>query len=254
MKKSYEGHEIVYKRMMRVGVRSWDEGIDPKREEIDKDTKRFLEDVLSQPWTPKNGKVLELGCGTGPMLRWVCKRGFSGVGIDISKTAITMAKEQSKGLDIKFKQDDVCNLNTKRYGKFDIVIDGHCLHCITEKRDRTAYLQNAFELLKNNGLFILLSMCSPIDKKIFETECRNQIFLNHTVYTPFEKGKEFEGHRIIKGQGYLPTRKVPHWNAILGEIKRAGFKIKLLRYNEAAGEDAFSSLTIGALKQDMNIK
>ena len=140
-KKPYEGHEIVYQTMKKKGLLVWGQkGSGSTGKSCQRETKNSLKDVLSQPWAPKSGKVIELGCGTGPILRQVCKKGFSGIGIDVSKTAIAMAKEQSEGLDIKFRQGDVCNLNTKSLGKFDLVIDGLCLHCITDIRDRKAYL------------------------------------------------------------------------------------------------------------------
>ena len=248
-KKPYEGHEIVYRKMRQKGFLVWGQkGSGSTGKSCHPETNNFLKDVLSQPWAPKNGKVLELGCGTGPILRWVAKRGFTGIGIDVSKTAVAMAKEQSKGLDIKFKQADICNLNVNKFGKFDIVIDGLCLHCIIEEKDRNVFLRNAFELIKKDGLFILLTMCSPIDKKIFEKKCHGQIFLNHTIYLPFPKAKEFEGCKVIKSRDYLPTRKVPHWKKIVGEIKQADFKPKLIRYHANNFKDTFGTLTVGAVK------
>ena len=104
MKKAYEGHEVVYRWMKKEGILVWGEnGSRSTGKSCRPESNNFLKDVLSQPWAPKSGRVIEFGCGTGPLLRRVCKKGFSGVGIDVSKTAIAMAKEQSKGLDIKFR-------------------------------------------------------------------------------------------------------------------------------------------------------
>ena len=136
-----------------------------KYPEILTDTKRFLADALAQPWAPKGGRVIELGCGTGPILRWICKRDFSGLGIDVSKTAIAMAKEQSRGLNVKFKQADICRIDAGKIGKFDLVIDGKCLHCIADADDRKKFLKNSFKLLKKAGVFIVMTMCCPADMK-----------------------------------------------------------------------------------------
>jgi len=108
MKKSYQGHEIQYQKMKNKDVLSWDEMIGHNKG-ITNDTKRFLMDVLAQPWAPKGGKVIELGCGTAPILRWLCKKKFEGLGVDVSKTAIKMAREQSKGFDIRFKRAEKCS-------------------------------------------------------------------------------------------------------------------------------------------------
>lgn len=245
MKKPYEGHEIIYKRMKKESVRSWNENQHIKA--INAETRRFLTDALAQPWAPKSGRVIELGCGTGPILRWVCKKGFSGLGIDVSKTAIAMAREQSKGLNIRFKQSDLCRRGVEKTGKFDLAVDGHCLHCIIRPGDRKAFLRNSFKLLKKWGLFIVMTMCGPADRKIFSNLYGEQKLINHIIYFPHDKAREYEGFLTFGGRDYIPTRKVPHWKSILHEIRKAGFKIKLLRYNEASGQEPFGSLSVAAL-------
>ena len=247
MRKPYEGHEIIYKRMEKRGVHSWDENQGVERKAIDPDTKRFLTDALAQPWSPKDGKVIELGCGTGPILRWICKRDFSGLGIDVSKTAIAMAKGQSNGLNVRFRRADVCCTDVERAGKFDLAVDGHCLHCIIRPDDRKAFLESSFKLLKKRGLFIIMTMCSPVDRKMFSNVYEGQKLINHTIYIPYDKAREYEDFLTLNGRDYMPTRKVLHWKSILSEIQKAGFKIKLLRYNEASGQEPFGDLSVAAL-------
>ena len=248
MKKPYEGHEIAYQRMRKKGILVWGQkGSGTTGKSCRAETNNFLKDVLSQPWAPQSGRVIELGCGTGPILRWICKRGFSGVGIDVSKTAIAMAKEQSKGLDIKFRQGDVCNLNTKSFGKFDVVIDGLCLHCITDTKDRGVYLDNVFKILKDGGLFVLLTMCGPMYRKRFYEVCKGHKIVKKVVYVPFED-KSYGMLSRFNGKNYLPSRYIGHWKDILGEVHRAGFESKLIRYNANNRKDFCGTLTVGALK------
>ena len=77
-KKPYEGHEVIYQRMKKKGILVWGQkGSGSTGKSCQPETNNFLKDVLSQPWAPKSGKVIELGCGTGPILRRVYKRGFS---------------------------------------------------------------------------------------------------------------------------------------------------------------------------------
>jgi 2-polyprenyl-3-methyl-5-hydroxy-6-metoxy-1,4-benzoquinol methylase len=247
-KKPYEGHEIVYRTMKKKGILVWGQkGSGSTGKSCHPETNNFLKDVLSQPWAPKSGKVIELGCGTGPILRRVCKRGFSGVGIDISKTAIAMAKEQSKGLDIKFRQGDVCNLNAQKLGKYDLVLDGLCLHCITDIKDRKAYLVNVLKLLKEGGLFVLLTMCGPMDRKRFSESCKGHKIVKKVVYAPFED-KSYERLARFNDKYYLPSRYIGHWKEILSELRRAGFELKLIRYNSNNHKDFCGTLTVGALK------
>jgi SAM-dependent methyltransferase len=232
--------------MKKKGIRSWNEY--QKYKEITADTKRFLAGALSQPWAPKSGRVIELGCGTGPILRWICKKNFSGLGIDVSKTAVAMAKEQLKGLAVKFKQADICCIDTGKIGKFDLAIDGNCLHCITSADNRKKFLKNSFKLLRKEGLFIVMTMYSPTDRETLKNRCKDQKLINHTIYLLWDKAREYEDFITINGRDYIPTRKVPHWKSILSEIQQAGFKIKLFRYKEAYGqEEPCGCLSVAAL-------
>lgn len=248
MKKPYEGHEIVYRRMKKQGILVWGQkGSGKQVKSCRGETNAFLKEVLSQPWAPKSGRVIELGCGTGPMLRWVCKKGFSGLGVDISSTAISMAKEQSKGLDIQFQRGDVCHLDARRLGKFDLAIDGLCLHCITDAKDRKRYLDGVFKLLNKGGLFVLLTMCGPANKKKLHEICRGHEMVKNIIYVPFESkgyGKLF----VFNGKPCLPSRYIGHWKNILAEVSRAGFELKLIRYNAHNCSDFCGTLTVGALK------
>ncbi len=255
MKKPYEGHEIAYQKMKKNGISSWDErdcgNLSGRKRKIDGDTRRFLVDVFAQPWAPKRGKALELGGGTAPFLRWICKRGFSGLGVDVSKTAVAMATEQSKGLNIRFRRGDVCSFIPVKNEKFDLAVDGHCLHCIILPEDRKAFLENTFRLLKKGGLFIVMSMCAPVNRKAFSNICRGQKLIDQTIYVPYAKAEEYEGFRTIGGCDYMPTRYVSHWRSILSEIGKAGFQPKLLRYTEPVAQDPFGSLSVAALAKNL---
>jgi 2-polyprenyl-3-methyl-5-hydroxy-6-metoxy-1,4-benzoquinol methylase len=252
-KKPYEGHEVVYQQMRKEGILTWGQKSSSHKTVVScrSETKRFLKDIFSQPWAPKKGRVIEFGCGTGLLLRHICKRGFTGVGIDVSRTAIAMAKEQSRGLDIKFIQGDVCNLDRKKLGRFDIVLDGMCLHCITDTKDRKAYYRNAFKILKDDGVFILLTMCGPMNRKRFVELYKDQKIIKKVIYLPFEH-KGYKGSSIFNGKRYLPTRYVGHWKDILSELRQAGFESKLIRYEASNSRDCCGILTVGALKKNCN--
>ncbi|MFA5554526.1 MAG: class I SAM-dependent methyltransferase [Phycisphaerae bacterium] len=249
-KKSYEAHEVIYKRMRKEGILTWGQKsrlyktVVSLRPEI----RRFFKDIFSRSWAPKQGRVIEFGCGTAPLLRDICKKGFTGVGIDVSPTAIAMAKEQSKGLDIKFMLGDVCNLDKKKLGLFDIVLDGMCLHCITDMKDRKAYFNNVFKILKDDGVFILLTMSGPLNRKRFIELYADQKIINKVIYLPFDY-KGYKGSSTFNGKRYLPTRYMGHWKDILSELSHAGFKPQLIRYEANNREDVCGTLTVGALKK-----
>jgi len=249
MKKPYESHEIVYQQMRKKNILTWGQkGSGTTGKSCLPETNKFLKDVLSQPWAPKSGRAIELGCGTGPILKSICKNGFDCLGIDVSKTAIAMAKEQSKGLDIKFLLGDACSNDVCSFGKFDLVIDGLCFHCITHTKDRKAYLNTVSSLLKEEGLFVLLTMCGPMNKKKFAEICKNHKLIGKTVYVPFED-KSYGRLIQFRGKHYLPSRHIGHWREILSELSQAGFELKLIRYNTHNNKDFCGTLAVGAMKK-----
>jgi hypothetical protein len=77
MEKVYKSHETAYQNLRKHGAQSWNEmysteaGKEPDHE--GKNRQRFIEDVLEKDWSSKNGKALEIGCGTGHLIRWLCK-------------------------------------------------------------------------------------------------------------------------------------------------------------------------------------
>jgi 2-polyprenyl-3-methyl-5-hydroxy-6-metoxy-1,4-benzoquinol methylase len=150
VKKPYESHEDEYRWMEAAGTKSWFQRNRPWA--IDPHDQHFLEDVFAQPWAPKNGHAMELGCGTGPLTRWLAKSGFKTTGVDVSETAIRMARKQSKSLTIDYRVADICTKDVRSFGKFDLCVDGRCFHGITSPKDRRAVLENVRDLLKPNGI------------------------------------------------------------------------------------------------------
>ncbi|MFB3894742.1 MAG: class I SAM-dependent methyltransferase [bacterium] len=249
VKKPYLAHEIVYQQMFKQGIRSWDLRDRKRRAEIEVNDKKFLISILRQPWAPKKGKVLELGCGTGPILRLVCKQGFTGYGIDISNTAITMAKQQAKGLNIKYTVGDICRNIPAKPASIDIIIDGHCLHCITDTHDRKQAITNIYRLLKPGGCFIGMTMCEPIDRKAFEQECPGQKLVDGIIYNPWNKAAAYTGMKIISGKKYIPTRYLGDWKELLAEFETAGFHLQLAHYAyPVQKKDICSMVYFAALK------
>jgi SAM-dependent methyltransferase len=242
MTKAYESHEAAYRRLRLEKKFSWSDLPQqvpaPAVEGVDVNDERFFVDALDQSWAPKSGSCLELGCGTGPMLRWFCRKGFSGLGVDVSPTAIKMAKEQSGGLDVDFMRADVVEDSLGPRKGYDIVLDGRCLHCLTKREDRNALLKKVRAVLKSEGVFIAISMCGPIDRKIFARIYPEQRVTGSVLYVPFEGASRYEDGRTIGIREYAPIRYVVHWQRLLNEFRRAGLIPRLIRLSLAAGDEA----------------
>ncbi len=253
-RKPYEGHEVEYQRMRAQGIRSWGERKSLLRappKEIDEDTERFLRDALAQPWAPNKGRALELGCGTGPILRWFRKRGFHGDGVDVSPTAIRMAREQSKGLRLQFRCEDVCASDfVRKASSFDLCVDGHCLHCVTEPKDREALLGNVRRLLKPGGMFVVLTMCLPVDRAAFRRLIPGQKLVDRRIWVPMKSPGDYSSVRRMNGKFYLPTRFVASWRTILKQLGEAGFELRMFRFNRCHSEEPLSHIAAAAVRLD----
>lgn len=241
--KAYEAHETEYRRMKAQGVRSWD--LRNQSWEIDPSDIRFLEYVVGQPWAPRKGKAVELGCGTAPLLRWLSKKGFSGLGGDVSATAIEMARAQSADFPLTFIAADLCRWipPPAERGTMDLCVDGHLLHCITNAEDRAALLYTVRSLLRNpGGVFVVMSMCAPVDTERIggQTQPRGR-YEDSILWTPLAFPASYDDQRIMEGTTYLPIRYIPSEESLLGELRAAGFvpmQIQFTRY--AYGEETSS--------------
>lgn len=103
-------------------------------------------------------KTIDLGCGTGNYAIYLASVGFDVTGIDISATAIKIAKENAKkkGIKCNFLVANVLgNLNEVKE-KFDFAYDWELLHHIFPKQ-RRIYIENVQRILNPGGKY--LSVC-----------------------------------------------------------------------------------------------
>ena len=103
-------------------------------------------------------KAVEFGCGLGNYTRYLSCRGFDVTGIDISPTAIGIAKDNArkKGVTCTFIVADVLGDLKKVEGPFDFAYDWELLHHIFPKY-RKKCVENVYGNLKPGGSY--LSLC-----------------------------------------------------------------------------------------------
>lgn len=100
----------------------------------------------------------DLGCGAGNYAIWLARQGFGVTGFDFSQNAIKLAnrlKDQEK-ISCRFVVADLLGDIGKYHGKFDFAFDWELLHHISPE-DRPAYIQNVYNLLRQNGVYF--SVC-----------------------------------------------------------------------------------------------
>jgi SAM-dependent methyltransferase len=145
-------HELIYQRLIASGATTWD------RTPYDEyELRPLVAKILRRRLRPGQ-RVLVLGCGTGPDACHFAGAGLRVTGIDISPTAIDLAKKQAadRGLDVTWIVGDACHL--RRAGRFDTVFDAHMLHCLALAPDRTALIRSVAGVLVIGGRFIIATM------------------------------------------------------------------------------------------------
>ncbi|MBI5805869.1 class I SAM-dependent methyltransferase [candidate division TA06 bacterium] len=201
LKTNYIAHDSQYKRFKAEGLNGWND------DETWQAWKAEILALIASTDFPKSGKVLELGCGAGDVALLFAEKGYQVYGIDIAPSAIEWAREKNLKANIRaeFEIGDVTKLGRWEDRYFDIVIDGHCLHCIIGD-DRAKMLEEACRVLRPGGSFYVSSMCGdpkePEVLKNYDPESRCTI------------------HGGVAGRYFgLPED-------VIKEIEKAGFKIK----------------------------
>ncbi len=100
-------------------------------------------------YLPLGAKVLELGCGDGKTLSSLCTGGFKVTGIDVSPSAIKLAKRKV-GRKARLIAGDVCELPFED-NCFDAVVAVHIFDHLSEKERKKA-VREAKRVLKKSGL------------------------------------------------------------------------------------------------------
>lgn len=214
----YEGHDYAYQKLEADGASCWD------RVEYEKFcTRPFLEAALTKiSFDAARPKALELGCGTGPATCFLAARGFEAEGIDISETAVRMAAAQAKArcLDARFRVGDVCFL--EGVPEYDLILDGHCLHCIVHDAERRALLQGVHRLLKPGGVFLAETM----------VHCESMRFPDAFILDGdgvlwVKVRREHKYGAIQMGDVWCqPNRRIKKTEQVADEIRQAGFVLE----------------------------
>ena len=106
----------------------------------------------------QQGRVLELGCGTGRITLPVARAGARIVGIDRSAPMLARARTRLRRarLSALLLRGDIRDLPFRRRGTFDLVMAPYgILQSLIRERDLRATLDAAFTVLGRGGLFVI---------------------------------------------------------------------------------------------------
>jgi SAM-dependent methyltransferase len=137
---------FMYNLMYRRGAPRWETGVIPAP----------LVELIEGEQALPPGRALDLGCGTGPHVRYLAQHGWEATGVDFSSTAIRMARARASDLrGVSFVEGDVsrldgCGVN----GPFNLVIDIGCYHGVPAAQ-RGAYVDELARVTADGSLFLL---------------------------------------------------------------------------------------------------
>lgn len=193
---NYLVHDQMYKEARAKGWSGWGGDERMAQEHI------LINRLFSYDRVPASGKLLELGCGEGHYARRLAATGYQVTGVDISATAVQWAKEKTQrtDLEIRYLELDLTTPALLLEESFDLIVDGHCLHCIIGV-DRVTFIGNVFQWLKQDGLFFVSTLC-----------------------------REKEGYQVVEYEG-KPYRFVPSKQYLHRELEEAGFRIRKSVYH-----------------------
>ncbi|EKE14838.1 MAG: methyltransferase type 11 [uncultured bacterium] len=93
-----------------------------------------------------SGRLLDIGCALGSLLKIAQKEGFKGEGLDISDFAV----KQCRSFGLSATQGVISNIKKKRY--YDIIT---AFEVIEHELDPILTIKTIYSLLKKNGLFVM---------------------------------------------------------------------------------------------------
>ncbi len=138
---------VDWEARYRAGDTPWDEGASPA-----------LTAFLAKH--PMQGEILVPGCGTGHDVRAIAKHGGRVLGLDLSETALRMARSIPRmGVEV-YEQANLFDIPTSWVGRFDWVIEHTCFCAIPPIR-RNDYLQAITRVLKPSGYYFGIFYMNP---------------------------------------------------------------------------------------------
>lgn len=132
------------------------------------DTLRFFKFLKKEEkYKVENKNILDLGCGTGRNANYLADIGNNVIGIEISKTALNLAKERANGININvdYRLGDIGEEYDIKNNSIDLILDVTSSNSLNEK-GREIYLKETHRILKTGGYFFVRALCKDGNKNV----------------------------------------------------------------------------------------
>ena len=139
---------VDWEARYREGDTPWDEG----------KASPALAEFLSRH--PIQGEVLVPGSGTGHDVRALASQGATATGLDLSVTAISLARSFPLTGNERYEEGDLFQLHRSWHGRFDWVVEHTCF-CAIPPRLRSDYVKSISSALKPGGFYLGIFYMNP---------------------------------------------------------------------------------------------
>ncbi len=132
-----------------------------KNEGPQKDTLNFIKFLKKkEKFVLKDKTILDLGCGTGRNSNYLAEFGNNLIGIEISKTALALAKERAKNSNVlvDYRLGDIGIEYEIDANSVDVIFDVTSSNSLDE-RGREIYLKESARVLKSGGYMFVRALC-----------------------------------------------------------------------------------------------
>lgn len=137
-----------------------------KESEPQSDVKRYLRFLQRETgFILSNSKILDLGCGTGRNANYLAELGGEVSGLDISATAIALARERAGALNltVHYSIGTMGSRLPYEATSFDLILDVIASNSLNEE-ERAVYLSEVHRVLKIGGHLFVKTLCKDGDK------------------------------------------------------------------------------------------
>jgi SAM-dependent methyltransferase len=126
---------LLYEIAYRVGFKPWDTGAPPAE----------LVTLVEGQDRLRPGRAVDLGCGTGTNVVYLCRHGWEVTGVDLVERALNVARRRAADADVQphLVRGDVTRLDELGVeDRFDLLLDLGCYHSLFPAHVRDAYARS----------------------------------------------------------------------------------------------------------------